>query len=391
VCKAGVSHEVDINIWSFEWPAQTKRGGQVKIKKPLIMDKYIISEYLGPFIACVAGFTVILLSGALFELADLIFTNKMSIDVVLRLLLYKIPLVVVVTLPIAVLFATLLSLGRLARDNELAAIRSAGVSFKRISVPILFMGLLTSGFTLLLNEKIVPEANHQAENLYRISIFRDSMPPIRSNVFFQGTGGRYFYVEEVNPRNNKLENVLIYETDKSNFPGIITAKWGTFSEGEWQLHDGVMRKFDDDGFIENEVHFDMVAYPIPEDDAKLFGTQKTIDEMTRAELKRHIDLFKRSGIDMASLLVQYHGKLAKPFASFIWVLVGAPLALRARRGGRFFGVAAAIFITFLYYVAEAIFHSLGGNLLFTPLFAAWAANIFFALFGLYLILRADRV
>lgn len=104
---------------------------------PRTLDRYIIREFLGPFFFCVIGFTVILLSGLLFQLSDLIFVKHVPAATVGRMLLYKIPGTAVLTLPIAVLFATLLSLGRLVQDSEVTVMRG---------VELLFHGLLLLSF-----------------------------------------------------------------------------------------------------------------------------------------------------------------------------------------------------------------------------------------------------
>ena len=109
-----------------------------------IVDRYTAREFFGPFFAAVGGFTVMLLSGLLFELTDLIVDKKMAIETVIRMLFYRIPGVVVVTLPIAVLFGTLLSLTRLAKDSELTVFLSTGTPFRRLAAPILVLAALVS-------------------------------------------------------------------------------------------------------------------------------------------------------------------------------------------------------------------------------------------------------
>src|SRR5690606_29567228 len=109
------------------------------------------------------------------------------------------------------------------------------------------------------------------------------------------------------------------------------------------------------------------------------------------ELGEHLVLFKRSGIDVKRMEVQYHLKLALPFASFVWVSLGAPLALRSRRSARVFGAALSVLIAFGYFVVSAVFSSLGNNGVISPFAAAWLANLLFFGLGLWLNLRADKV
>ena len=151
-----------------------------------LLDRYIIRGFTYPFLFCVFGFTIILLSGILFELTDFIFVKNVAISLVGKMLLYKLPEMVVLTLPIAVLFATLLSLGKLQSQSELTVMRCSGVPFRRIIVPILIIAFVVSVVTYQANERVVPWANHQFENIVRKLIFEDGIPVVQENVFFHG-------------------------------------------------------------------------------------------------------------------------------------------------------------------------------------------------------------
>src|SRR6056297_3052083 len=123
--------------------------------KVKLMDKYIIKEVSFPFVLGVFIITVILIGNYFFQLTDLIIVKKVPVSLVLQLLAYKIPSVIVETFPIAVLFATMTGIGRLNRENEITAFRMGGVSIFRLIIPLLLLGIIISGFTLILNEEVV--------------------------------------------------------------------------------------------------------------------------------------------------------------------------------------------------------------------------------------------
>lgn len=360
------------------------------MRLPLV-DRYLVREFLGPFVGAVFGFTVILLSGLLFELTDLILVKKVAASTVARMLLYKLPSLAVVSLPIGVLFSTLLSLGRLVKDGEMVALRNSGLSFRRLLLPFLVLALLVSGVTVVANERIVPWANHQFENLVRQTVFQDPLPSVEERVFFRDGHGTVFYIREVDHRQRELRDVMIFETEEKDgrFPQIITAKRGTFEDRLWHLEDVITRTLDEDGYVEAELQAPSLMYPLSERVQTFFGSQKTTDEMTRRELREHIELFRRSGIEVRSFVVDYHLKLAMPFASFIFGLVGAPLSLRSARAGRFFGVTASLVLSFIYFVFTSVVRSLGINGVFPPAVAAWLPSAVFSALGVYLIVRAD--
>lgn len=356
-----------------------------------LVDRYLLREFLWPFLGCVAGFTVILVSGLLFELADLILVKRVAWQAVVRMLLYRLPGLVVVSLPVGTLFGVILALGRLERDGELTVIRGAGVPFYRVTVWLMVAGFVISACTYVLGEHIVPWTNHEYEKLVREVIFKDPVPTLQERVFFKDAHDNVFYVREVDTAGARLADVMIYQPTEGAFPRMITARAGRFTENVWYLEDVVTREIGPDGFVEREVSAETLAFPMLEGTQAFFGNQRTTDEMNRAELAEHIRLFQRSGIDVRPFLVDYHMKLAMPFASIVLSLFAAPLSLWGGRHGWVFGLGASIGLAFVYYTLMALFRSLGANGVLPPLAAVWAGNVLFAAVGGWLFARVDGV
>lgn len=359
-------------------------------KGSIILDTYTLREFLGPFIFCVLGFTVILLSGLLFELVDYILVKNVPASTVGKMLFYKIPELMVMTLPIAALFSTLLALGRLHQDSELKVMRSSGIPYRRIMIPIILAGFLISCLTYVTNERVVPWANHEFEKIFREILFKDGLPLVEENVFFNGGDDRFFYIHKVDKGTNKLEKIMIYELQRQGFPRLITAKRGTYVKNNWFLTDGIVQELDEEGFVSYQTRFESMQIITPDDAELYFGNQRSTDEMNRRELKEHIERFRQSGLRVVSFLVDYHLKLAMPMASFIFVLFGAPLSIYSK-GGRSFGIAVSLVVTVIFYVGNSVGRSLGVNEVLPPLAAAWLTNAMFAIIGCLLLMRIDRL
>lgn len=352
-----------------------------------LLNAYCLKEFIGPFIGCIGGFTIILVSGLLFELTDLILIRRVPAEAVLRMLLCKLPGIVVLALPVGVLFGTLLALGRLGKDGELTVIRALGLSFPRIAAPFLFAGLLVSLVVFWANESIVPRSNHAYENLVRRYILQEVTPLIKEQVFFKGADNCFYYIDQVD--SNLLRGVFIYDPGREGPARLITARRGSVQEGHWRLEDGVLRELDDEGFVAMEMGFASFNLSVPERLDAYLIQQKTTDEMNRRELGEHIELFAASGVNLTPILVDYHLKLALPLASLIFALLAAPLGTWS--SGRFFGITASLIIAFAYYVLTALCRSLGINGAVWPLAAAWAPNCILTALGAYLLWRVDRI
>src|SRR6056297_3950103 len=139
-------------------------------KRITLLDKYNIKVITFPFLTSVIIITIILLGNYLFQLTDLIIVKDVPIYLVLKLLFYNLPDIIVRTFPIAILFSTMTGIGRLNRENEITAFRMGGISLYRLIVPVLIVGILISGLTYVLNEEVVPWANHKAKNIIRNTI-----------------------------------------------------------------------------------------------------------------------------------------------------------------------------------------------------------------------------
>ncbi len=352
-----------------------------------IVDRYIVKEILPPFLLGVGAFVVILIGDILYTLAEFIATKRVTVDVVLRLLAYKMPAIMVVTFPVSTLFGTLLGLGRLVKDRELQAMRLAGMSLLRIFVPVLAFALLMAGLTFATNEFIAPWANHQANNLIRRAVLGEAFPQIREQVFFRGPGNRFFYVDRADDGQRTLRDVMIYEA-AGPLPKLITARRARWDAKAWSLVDGVIREFDETGFTRYEARFAKMEFPVGLDETTFFAGQKTPEEMTAKELQRYLGLFG-SGTASARFAVEYHRKFAVPFASVIFALLAAPISIHASQGGRFLGVGLSITLLFVYYVVMSITRAMAGTGALAPVVAAWLPNVLFASGGITIWAREE--
>ena len=352
-----------------------------------LLDKYIIKEIFYPFLASVIIITIILIGNYLFQLTDLIIVKEVPIYLVMRLLFYNLPDVIVRTFPIAILFSTMTGIGRLNRENEITAFRMGGISLYRLIIPVLIIGVLISGVTLLFNEEIVPWSNHKAQNIIRNTILKENMPETQEEVFFRGPKGRLFYVKSYDEKNNTLDNIIIYNITNNNeegYPEVITANKGIIKENVWELQNGIIHEYNDEGNIILESKFNQMEFAITEEMQEIYGNQKTTSEMSREELAKNIKLFRQSGINVNSLLVDYHLKLAQPLVAFIFVLIAVPLSLTNKKS-RAINITFTIIIIFAYYLILSICRSLGKNQILPPLVAAWLPNIIFFMLGLLIL------
>lgn len=346
-----------------------------------ILDKYLAKEYLGPFFLAVGGFVIIGLVDILFTLVDLFINSGVSLLVVTRLLIYKIPAIMVLFFPMALLFSVMLLLVRMAKDNEITVLRASGISLFRILLPVVILALFTTLLSFFVEEKVVPYANNISDNLIRIAIYKTPPPEILENVFFKDEGDRYFYIKNVDSRHSTMQNIMVFELTQS-FPRVITAKTAKWDKKTWVLDDGSIKSFDDNGDLDYASSFKQMRIYVEREISSFYSEEKTAREMDAKDLKTKIKDLEKSGLATKALKVDYYMKYSMPFACLIFGLIGIAFCLSFVRSGKdWWGVIWAICIAILgvglYFFIVAVFRSLGRGDIITPFLGAWGPNIIF--------------
>ncbi|MBI6547076.1 MAG: LptF/LptG family permease [Cyanobacteria bacterium NC_groundwater_1444_Ag_S-0.65um_54_12] len=355
-----------------------------------IFDRYLIRELIRPFLAGIGGFVLMNLVNLLYIFASLIVQSGVPVMVVVRLLFYNLPAIMVITFPVAYLFATLLAVGRLSRDFEVTALRACGISFRRLCIPILVASFGVSAIGFWFNDQVVPWSNRQVMELVRTLMLRQQKPIFKDNVFFKGEGNRYFYVKQIDQRTNQLYDVIVFDRS-GQIPVVLTAKSGIWSGNDWQLGNGIEHRYDANNFVAAELPFASRSLRVNQDPQTYYRHgELSPQEQTTAELRRHIRELKKSGVDTKASEVDYYLKYSLPLAAFVVALLAAPLGFRFGRLGIFIAVSLTIALVAIYYVIMSIARSMGNAGMLDPVPAAWIENFIYAGIGVFLLWRVDR-
>ena len=341
---------------------------------------------LGPFCIGVLGFLMVMAVDLLFTMADLIINKGIPFWAVLKLLVYKMPSILVLTFPVSTLFAAAMALGRLSKDSEIISLRTSGISLFRIARPIVLIGIAVSLLSFFTNEKIVPHANLVASNIVRQIIYKQPLPTVQENLFFKDPYDRFYYAQRVDAKNKVIENIMVYELTNEDYPRVILADKAVYKGRIWQLEKGVIHKFDNNGYLNYEASFDNLELNISDDILK-FSTQKTDQEMDSGELTSAIKLMEKGGSKTSALRTELLMKYSIPMTCFVFALIGIPFSLPAPRSGRTWGMVMTIVFMFTFYVFASVFRSLGRGGIVPPFLAAFTPQITFIIIGSILLYR----
>jgi lipopolysaccharide export system permease protein len=358
------------------------------------LDRYIVGELVGPFLFGIAVVILLFEGSLLFPLINVIVEKHVPLMQVARLLLLKVPWLVVWAAPVAMLFASALTVNRLGRDNEITCMRAAGLSLRRIFAPIMAAGLLVSVLSFIVGERVVPVAERDAGRMQAEIWLSQSMPEIEPDIFFK-TENHCFYVgtvqRKLNSRDVQVQNIMIYTLPDGStpFPYLLTAKYGESRGLQWTFRDGWIITLNANGLVKDQLGFTVHHMNLKRAVQDFWANQQESQAMTLRELRQQMDQFSHGGLPVSSLAVDYHLRLSIPLSCLIFALVSAPLSLRFAKAGGFAGLLLSVVLGFLYYNTIFLGKILGTQEVLPAALAGWLQNILFGAVGLFLILRAE--
>ena len=174
-----------------------------------LTTRLILDAVSGPFFFGILIFTLIFVAGdLLFQAARLIIERGIAFGIVLRLFFYRLPEVMILTLPMSSLLSALLGMSTLASGSELIALKSLGVPFKRILRPIILASLLVSIIAISLNETLIPMTSVAADRLMRYEIMKNQTAAVQEKVFLKtaekGELKRVLYIDRMDTAKGEM-------------------------------------------------------------------------------------------------------------------------------------------------------------------------------------------
>ncbi|MCB1183857.1 LptF/LptG family permease [bacterium] len=341
------------------------------------------------------GYTIV---GALilFTLIDMLdhmnsfLDNDATASMIGRYYLYKAVWIIDTVLPIAMLMATLFTVGSLARYLELTALFAAGWSLMRVGRPLVVLGILVTVFSLAWREYVLPTANLKRNHVWEVEIHKnpDRIRPTQ-HIPVTDSDGRAYYARKFDPNSGVLTDLKIFTYDGPVVVERIEARRAEWDGTHWTLIDGTRRVFD--GEEETRTTFDrLTARDLTVDPKGFYRDRIRQEDMSIRQLRDHIDLVSRSGGDPTTALVDIQFNLAFPLVNLIVVLLGLILASGPRKTTVASGFGWTLLVSFGYYLFMNFGRSLGHAGTLSPLVAAWTGNAVYLAIFLVLYARARR-
>ncbi len=431
-----------------------------------IFHRYILTEHLLPFTFALLVLLFVLLTNFLLRALDRFLGKGLGVGVLLEYVVLNLAWIAALAVPMAVLVATLMAFGRLTHDNEITAMRVAGLSYASILRPALIFGAIICLVLIVFNNQVLPEANHRARILsadinrkrpdvaVEVGYFVDDLPSY--SMLVRGKVGTEFRDILIYSKDNRTRQMTIF-ADRGTMQTIDDAILLYLEDGE--IHDLSLPNYDeyrrlkfkrhrivipvDNLYLERresnlrgdrEMTIAMMQGKIAAYREKIANVKRRVAariasqtpfaltaEVTRTAALSAAERWQAAIADSASLTrvdsarlmrrarnlqrglggdfnlvasyfrginryrVEIHKKFSLPFACIVFVLVGAPLGIMARRGG--FAVATALSLGFfvVYWGLLIAGEELADRGLVSPILGMWSPNIVLAFVGILLL------
>ena len=375
----------------------TVRKRAARGRFPLILDEYVLREFLLTFVMVLVTFVMLMLIFTFFELLSDIIRNKTPLVTVGEYLVNLTPSMIYVITPLSVLIGVLVVFGIMNRNSELTAMKATGVSLYRITVPVVAIAAVLSVSLFMFDELYLPQANRRQEALRNVIKGKPAETfehPGRKWIFGQqrpGQPSRIFYYEYFDSDIDTFGNISIFEFNPGSFTiakriFASTAHWEP-KLNTWVFEDGWERTFNGSDITSYEDFPVKTFSEISEQPAYFKKEVRQSSEMNFGELAAYIHDLRQSGFNTVPLRVQLNHKLAYPLITLVMAVLAIPFALSMGKRGSLSSIAIAIGVAIAYSVVSAFFDAMG-NVSWLPAFlAAWSPDLLFGLAGAYLLLR----
>lgn len=363
-----------------------------------IFTRYILSEITSHGLIGAAVFTFVLFTRDLGKILELVVRNSAPVPSVAEIFFFTVPVALTYTIPMGVLIGILIGLSRLAADSEITAMRASGVgiwTFLRvISVFVIVAWLIAAANSVYL----APLSEASLGKLQDKLKTSQASFEVQPRVFYEGFTDFVLYIQDVKAAEGAAiwKGIFIADVSTPGAPRVTLAREGVLiPETQQRLHlhlrDGSThetdRRFPDRYQIST---FDQTDIPIdvPQADNSKDQEPAPVGEMGTWQLLG--DSSKVNWILKRWYLIEFHRRFALPTACFVLALVGIPLGLASKKGGKSTGFVLTIVLVFAYYSVSLIGVSLARQGKVPPVVGVWLANFVFLAYGVFLLWRAER-
>ena len=381
-------------------PACHAFGGRLGCGPVRLLDRYLLRELLVPLGYCLGGFLIFWISSDLITDLNAFQRERLTGLEVAEYYLIRLPDLLVLVTPVALLLALLYALTNHARYHELTAMRAAGVSLWRLCLPYFAVGIVLSGAVYVANEHWAPRSEEYAEQVRKRHTTQPTERGWTADLNFRNDrNDRVWRIWAFNVETGEMREPWVDWTLANGDRRQLLAERGWRTNGIWTFAN-VRLYFPDAGPDSPPLQLlPELAVPEFSETPEQIQSEVKISQLGSLKAARKVQLSIREILNYkllhpqltpekrALLETKLHARLAAPWTCLVVVLMAVPFGAASGRRNVFVGVASSIFICFAYFAIQQFTLVLGVAGKMSPVPAGWLPNVLFGTAGLLLIAR----
>jgi lipopolysaccharide export system permease protein len=362
-----------------------------------VIDRYIGVLFLEMLVLALAATNLIFILIEIKSVVDSVAERHQPIGLIFDYFKYFFPGALVLTLPFAAMIASVVAVTILSRHGEVTALKAAGMSARRICLPIIALTVLFCGVLYLVQDRIAPETNRKA------AAVKDRIEGRNPRTYGLTPGGRWtfggegrlYHYRVFDPADLRFQGLSVFQIDLAS--ARILRQWfcnsATWKDGAWQASGGWYRAFPEPGAVGEYKRFDKEAITAFDPPTNFTKSERTLaagsdvaEQLSLGELSEQVHQLALGGYDTTRLRVEYWRKTASAATPLVTVLLALPFAFKVGRRGSMYGVGVGLVLAIVFWATAAIFNALGMETILPPFLAAWSPNVLYLVIGSYLLL-----
>ena len=357
-----------------------------------ILHRQIFREIASYGLLGLVLFTFVLFLRDASRLLELMLRETVLFGSVARLALMAFPALLTFTIPVAVLVGILIGLSRMSSEGEVTAMRASGMSVRTFFLPVGLFAAVGCALAVYLSADASPRAARARVQLEQQIGFRQISADIQPRVFEERFPNLVLYVQDVLSGAAPVwKGIFLADLSAPAGPKITIAREGLLlsdpAQNQLQLHlvQGTVHELTEKSNEYSIATFSETDIPIAVPPPPPTSVKPNV-QLSTAELYR-LPPDTPEGLEAR---VEFHRRLALPFATLLLALVGIPLGLSSQKGGKATGLVLTLLVIVTYYSLFIGGVGLARQGRLPPWAGVWAANLLFTALGIFLLAKVDR-
>src|SRR5271163_1367096 len=359
-----------------------------------LLDKYIGSEVASHSLLGLAVFTFVFFVPQLVRLMDLVVRHSGGFATVALIFLCSLTPVLAFTIPMAVLVGVLIGLGRLSADSEIVALHASGISLRRLLRPIGFVAMGCSLGTLVLTFWLSPAAIRTLQSLEARLLLTQAPYAIQPRVFNEQIPHYILYVQDVEAAATRWHGVFLATSGQAASSNVTIAQGAQVvadpENNKFELHLGSGSTHEYDPRAPQ--HYNVTSFGQSDIPVEISSPVAGPKNLAVSDSERSIsELLAEKGPHWRDARVEFHRRIAFPAACLVFALLGVPIGVRPRRGGRAAGLILTLVLIGGYYFLFVTGAHMAQQGSVAPWAGIWAGNFAGLILGLIFLRRIETV